>query len=121
MSTKLVVLLSLGVAALFGGVARQLITPGQVFSDTDIPFMFLSIALVFFWFRLDANERGYRRSPLLNISVIAIALVALPYYFFRSRGFKRGALATGCLLLVLVGCSALQVIGEYAVYYARAI
>jgi hypothetical protein len=121
MSAKLVVLLSLGAVALFNGVARQLLTPGQLFSDADIPFMFLSIALIFFWFRLDANQRGYRRSPLLNVSVVALAIVALPYYFFRSRGFMRGALATGAFVLVLVGCTALQVCGEYAAYYARAI
>ena len=121
MPAKHVVLLSLGVMALFNGVARQLLTPGELFSDADIPFMFLSVALVFLWFRLDADQRGYGRSPLLNISVVALAIVALPYYFFRSRGFTQGILTTGAFVLVLVACSALQICGEYAVYYARAI
>jgi hypothetical protein len=121
MSAKLIVSLLLGALAFFSGVARQLVAPGQPFSDADIPSLFLGSALVFFWFRIDANQRGYRRSPLLNVLVLALAIVALPYYFFRSRGFAGGLLATGAFVLVIIGYSVLQACGETAAYYARAI
>jgi peptidoglycan/LPS O-acetylase OafA/YrhL len=42
-------------------------------------------SLVFLWYFLDSNERHYVRSKWLNIGVVAIALIAIPYYLFRSR------------------------------------
>lgn len=42
-------------------------------------------ALIFGWYYFDSNDRSYRRSKLLNIAVVALALVAIPYYLVRSR------------------------------------
>jgi len=35
----------------------------------------------------------YRAGPVLNVGVIALAIVALPIYFIRSRGWKRGSVS----------------------------
>ena len=41
--------------------------------------------LMFWWYWLDSEARGYRRTPLLNVAVVALAIVAIPYYVVRSR------------------------------------
>jgi hypothetical protein len=41
--------------------------------------------LVFWWYWADSTLRSYRRSPLLNVAVIAVAFAAVPYYLLRSR------------------------------------
>jgi hypothetical protein len=62
-----------------------------------------SVALIVLWFLLDARERNYRASWGLRISMAALAVVALPYYLFRSRGASGGlrALAASAALLIL--------------------
>jgi hypothetical protein len=102
--------------ALANGVTRQVISPGQVLPQVDIAFALVSIALAFIWFRGDANERGYQRSLLRNAIVIAFAIVALPYYLFRTRGAVRGLAATGVFIAITVAYSVLEYAGEYAVY-----
>jgi len=74
---------------------------------------------VFVWYRLDAEERGYPRSPLLNVGVIAITVLALPYYLFRTRRFPRGLYATVAFLALGVAYSLLQYAGAYAVYFGH--
>lgn len=41
--------------------------------------------LCFWWYWLDAGVRRYRRTPLLNVAVIGIAVIAIPWYVIRSR------------------------------------
>jgi hypothetical protein len=62
----------------------------------------LATGLVFGWYLVDSNRRGYPRTPLLSIAVVAVAFVAIPYYLFRSRGFKGGAIATGWAILIFI-------------------
>ena len=59
------------------------------------------------WCQVDGAERGFRVGPGLRIAIILIVLVAVPYYFFKSRGAKEGGLSTASafvfyLLIVLV-------------------
>ena len=115
-----VVLISLAVIAFVSGVTRQVLEPGQPFAQADISFALLSVALIFAWYRMDAVQRGYRRSPFLDVMVVAITILALPYYFFRTRGLVGGFRASGILILAIIGYSVLQFCGEYAAYYARA-
>ena len=53
----------------------------------------LSIALVFVWVLLDSRERGYRMSWGLKAALICLTVFALPYYLFRSRGWKAGSIS----------------------------
>ncbi|HZR34261.1 MAG TPA: hypothetical protein VFA75_02720 [Nevskia sp.] len=49
--------------------------------------------LIFLWYRLDAEKRGFRRTRLLNTGMAGFTALALPYYLFRTRGFSRGCAA----------------------------
>ena len=89
--------LGMGVASA-NGVTRQVLDPGQIFSEADPLFLLLAVALIFTWYRLDVEEHQYARSILLNAGVIALALVAFPYYLFRAHGPRRGLYATGIFL-----------------------
>ncbi len=107
-----------GAALLLGfasGAVRQLVAPDQVISPVDIAFMLVGVFLVFLWYRFDTDLMRYRRSPLLNVAVVALGLIALPYYFLRSRGFVRGSLASLVFLLLVVAYSLLQMAGEATV------
>ncbi len=117
---RVIVLISLAVIGFAEGLARQLLAPGQPFAQADLPFVILTAGLVFTWYRMDSRRCGYRRSPVLDVMVVAIAILALPYYFFRSRGLVGGLRATGLLVLAGIGYSVLQFCGETAAYYARA-
>lgn len=41
--------------------------------------------LLFWWFRVDAAEVSYKASPFLGIGVMALAVVFVPVYLWRSR------------------------------------
>lgn len=58
-----------------------------------ITLLLMSAGAIFAWFRADAIGRAYRRSSFLNVAVFGLAGLALPYYFIRSRGWKRGGMA----------------------------
>jgi len=103
--------------AFLSGLARQYFSPGQLLSKVDLPFLLIGLFLIFFWFRLDSDQLGYRRTPVLSVMVLALTVVALPYYFLRSRGFLRGSIATALSLVVAVAYSMLQAGGEWAIYY----
>ena len=103
--------------AFIGGVAGQYYYPGRELPPSDLWLLPVSVFLVFAWYRKDTEQRGYRRSVWLNLFIIGIAILALPYYFVRSRGFKGGALATVVMLIVFLVGAILTVAGQYAVYY----
>ena len=120
-NSKHLILWSLALLAIISGAMQQFAVVRHTRSEVDVLFALLGITLIFFWYRLDATEHNYSRSPLLDVMVIALAVFALPYYFFRSRGFRGGCRATGVFLLSAIGYTGLQYGGAYAVYYARAI
>lgn len=115
---KVIVLLLLVVTALADGVTHQLTAPGEIVARSDVLFTVVATLLIFVWYRFDSDQVSYRRSPGLNIAVIAIAVLALPYYFFRSRGLARGSIAVSLFLLCCAAYLVLQTAGEYAAYYA---
>ena len=46
----------------------------------------LLAVLVFWWYRNDKTQRQFRTGAFQYIAVVALALVAVPVYLFRSRG-----------------------------------
>ena len=93
MNVKSVALLSLAAVAAASGVATQYPDPYRPSEAAEVILVLLFALATFAWFRADAIQRSYRRSPILNVAVFGIAALALPYYFVRSRGWKRGAMA----------------------------
>jgi len=117
MNSKTIVLLILAVLAFLTGALGQYIAPGQPYPPTEMAFILAGSALVFAWYLIDTQQRSYKRTVWLNIGVVGLALVALPYYFFRSRGAKSGLVATGLFLLMLLASFAFTSAGQYAIYY----
>jgi hypothetical protein len=72
----------------------------------------LSLIVLFWWYHLDKAEHDYRAGKLMNAGVLLVAVLALPIYFIRSRGWKRGAMAIGVALLFLAGTFILSELGE---------
>src|SRR5213594_1553449 len=75
----------------------------ELLSNFGLAETLLSLVVLFWWFHLDKAEHGYRAGKLMNAGVLVLAALALPIYFIRSRGWKRGAMAIGVALLFLAG------------------
>jgi len=116
-NSKKLVLVLLAALSFLSGIIDQYFYPEQQFPPTAIAFTVVGIFLIFVWYRLDSDQVGYRRSPWLNVSVVALAIVALPYYFFRSRGVKRGIIYSAFTVLAFLASNALSLAGAYATYY----
>ena len=57
---------------------------------------------IYGWYHIDKVQRQYPAGALLNIAVVALSIVAVPIYLFRSRGAKQGA-KSFILFLVFLG------------------
>jgi len=85
----------------------------EPFSKFDLGGSFLSLLPIYWWYHLDKDETGYRAGPLLNVGVAALAIVALPVYFVRSRGWKRGGVISLYALGILGVLYLLETLGEF--------
>jgi hypothetical protein len=102
----ILVLLLLYIAALSGMAsyldARRIAEPQWSVVVTSI----MGSLLVFWWYWADSTSRSYRRSPLLNVAIVAVGFLAVPYYLLRSRERGRRLLAFagmfGFVLLMVV-------------------
>ena len=63
-------------------------------SKFDLATTLVALPLVFWWYHVDKREHGYQAGPLMNAGILVLAIVAFPIYFVRTRGWKRGAMAT---------------------------
>ena len=72
----------------------------------------VSLVVLFWWYHVDKQERNYRAGPLMNGGVLALAIIALPVYFIRSRGWQKGAIAIGLALAFLGATLVLSELGE---------
>lgn len=117
MSSKTWTIVAFILTGLIAGVLGQYFYPGAEFVPSDLWLMPVFVFLIFLWYRLDSNSLSFRRTRWLSLGIIAIAIVALPYYLFLSRGLKRGLVALGWAVLVFLISGAATVAGEYLVYY----
>ena len=92
-----------------------MLTTGEVqdFGRFAMVETFIGIALIYWWYHADKRSRGYEAGALMNGAVIVAAVVALPIYFVRSRGWKRGGLATLLAVVVFGATLALGEAGEW--------
>ena len=90
-------------------VATGTIDPYGKFGMAEI---FLSIAPIYWWYYVDKAQMNFRAGPIQNAGVIAFAIVALPIYFVRSRGWKRGSFFILMMAIALAISYALDEAGE---------
>src|SRR4051794_14852208 len=72
----------------------------------------VSLVLLFWWYHLDKADHDYQAGKLMNAGVLLLAVIALPIYFIRSRGWQRGARAIVVAALFLGATFALSELGE---------
>jgi hypothetical protein len=107
------VLLHMAIAALVSGpllvACATLIEHGL-----HLATMLISLAFSFYpflWYCRDRDARGYPRSRWLNISMVAVTVVALPFYLVRSRAgterlvvlLKLAGYCAGLVVLFVIG------------------
>lgn len=51
------------------------------------------VTLAYWWYYNDKHKRQFTSNRWLNIGVVALWIIAIPIYLFRSRGAKGGAIA----------------------------
>ena len=112
-AVKLCALAILAVISLAGPVVESVLT-GRVeeFGTYALVETLLSIVTIFWWYHMDKADQGYRAGPLMNAGVVAAVIVALPVYFIRSRGWKRGAISIAKGSAVMAGLWLLDMLGE---------
>jgi len=93
MNVKFFALLALAIIGIASGIATQYPDPYHPSEAANAIFVIFFALATFAWFRADAIQRAYKRSPFLNVAVFGLAAVALPYYFVRSRGWRQGLVA----------------------------
>jgi hypothetical protein len=110
---KIIALALLGLLSLAGPIVEMGFT-GRVeaFGKFDLAESFISLPLIYWWYHTDKQQRDYKAGPLMNVGVVALTLLALPVYFIRSRGWKRGSIAIALAALVLLATYALSELGE---------
>jgi hypothetical protein len=96
------------------GATGYFLFPGHWFPPSSFAIAIVGLFLAFWWYRLDSDSRAYRRTPLMSVAVVGVTIFALPYYLFRSRGFRQGGVATLIFILVSIGYSAMGYLGQLA-------
>ena len=105
-------------ASAISGVIYALGLPPRTEQPIDIAFGIAISCVIFLWYCADAHERNYRRSVLLNVCVVFLYVVALPYYFFRSRGLRGGFAAVSKSFLFVILMWAVTVCAGVATIFA---
>ena len=112
--SKAALLLSLAAISFIAPLVEQAAT-GHVepFSSYGLAEAAVSLVLLFWWYHLDKAEHAYQAGKLMNAGVLVLAVVALPIYFIRSRGWQRGTRAIAVALLFLGATLLLSEAGEW--------
>jgi hypothetical protein len=112
-TAKTYALAILAAISLLGPILELLVT-GRIepYGNFAMAEVFVSIAPIYWWYHEDKNEMQYRAGRLMNAGVIALAIVALPIYFIRSRGWKRGSLFVLMFVVAVAVTFVLEWIGE---------
>jgi len=111
---KTIALALLGVLAFVSPLVEMLAT-GKVEDSSRFGIATVAVALplIFWWYHVDKRQHGYQAGPLMNGGILLLAIVAFPIYFVRTRGWKRGAVATLLALGVFLILLGLGELGEW--------
>ena len=114
MKPKTIALAILAVLSLASPLLEGALTGSvEPFGRWGLAEAFISLLPVYWWYHLDKQQRGYRAGPLMNVGVIAVTILALPVYFIRSRGWKKGGVAIALAVVFVAATLALEEIGEW--------
>jgi apolipoprotein N-acyltransferase len=92
-----------GMFAVAGVLEPHVAHPGTTLSPVGTAHTLVMAVLLFAWCKADAAARGIRPPPAAPLLVALIAIVGVPYYFFRVLPTARAALAAiGKALLFFV-------------------
>jgi hypothetical protein len=105
------VLLAFAVVSFFAGANPVIAMSVESARMIELGLVFAMVFLIFLWYRIDADQRGFQRTTLLNVGIVMIAAVAVPYYLIRSRGWQEGPAAVLKALLVFLGSIFLSSLG----------
>ncbi len=119
MNVKSGSLVVLALVAVANGVTSQYPDPYHPSEVATAMVVVLFALATFAWFRADAIQRSYPRSPFLNVAVFGLAALALPYYFFRSRGWKKGGIAVLTALGVFIAVILISGISALATWWLQ--
>jgi hypothetical protein len=101
-----------GISAVVGVLEPHVSQPGSPLSPLVAAYTLVMAILLFTWCKADAAARGIAVPAAAPILVALIAVIGVPYYFFRTMPFGRALSATGravlffFLLIVLQGVCA---------------
>lgn len=103
----------------FASPLVEMLATGRVemLSSFGLGETLVSVVLLFWWYHVDKAEHRYAAGRLMNAGVLVLAALALPIYFVRTRGWKRGgitiALAGAFLLATFVLGEAGEALGAW--------
>jgi len=106
-------LLILVAVGAIGGVLDPLFGNSAYYDYFNVVLALVGLSLIFAWYYYDSEQRQYRRSLGLNIVIVGLGIVGIPYYLFRSRGAKGGAVAVGYLLLFITALVVVDAVGQW--------
>jgi peptidoglycan/LPS O-acetylase OafA/YrhL len=104
----------LGASVVLGIVEVALGLPMQN-SPERLLFTFVGnlalLVLGFRWLQLDARELDIRRPLWLNVGIILLAAVFVPYYLFKTRPPERRLVAIAAFFGVVLACMLASALG----------
>jgi hypothetical protein len=98
----------------FLGPILELLVTGRIepYGNFAMGEVFVSLAPIYWWYHEDKKQMQYSAGPLMNAGVIALAIVALPIYFIRARGWRRGGLFILMFVVAVAATFMLEWLGE---------
>lgn len=74
---------------LSGGAA----SPDPALTPLEMFWVVTLAGLIWLWYWLDSEQRGFQRTPGMTLAIILIAAVGVPWYLVRSRGWPQARVA----------------------------
>jgi hypothetical protein len=84
----------MGVSLLLGIIETALVPEPATGDRAFLVELFGTVVMLlvgFYWLHFDSRERGIRRPTWLNIGIVMLALVFVPYYLYKTRPAGRRA------------------------------
>ena len=121
MKPKTLALTLMAAVSFASPLAESYVTGGvETLSTFGLVETGVSVVLLFWWYHLDKAERSFAASRIMNAGVLALAAIALPVYFVRTRGWKGGGVTIGLAAAFLLATFVLGEAGEWLGNWLRA-